>query len=197
MKSYANVDTCVTYYDCTNFFFETEEEDGFRTYGKSKENRPNSIVQMGLFLDYNGFPISMCINPGRTNEQLTMIPLEETIQKRFGIKKFVVCADCGLSSKKNLKFNPSAEHRFIVTKSLKKVNEDIKNNLMSEKGLKRFNDNSGKTYTLKEIKDDENLSEVTFYHDEWFIADKGFKERIITTSYSEKLRKYQRSIREN
>ena len=87
MKKYADVDTSVTYYDCTNFYFEIEEEDGFRTYGKSKENRPNPIVQMGLFLDRNGLPISMCINPGRTNEQKTMIPLEKLMTERFGIEK--------------------------------------------------------------------------------------------------------------
>ena len=196
MKKYADVDTSVTYYDCTNFYFEIEEEDGFRTYGKSKENRPNPIVQMGLFLDRNGLPISMCINPGRTNEQKTMIPLEKLMTERFGIEKFVVCADCGLSGKRNLRFNSTENHGFVVTKSLKKVSEDVRARLMGDGGWKRFGDASGRLYSLKEIREDPNLRDVIFYHDERFaMGSDGFEERIVTT-YCGRLREYQRSVRE-
>lgn len=196
MKKYADVDTSVTYYDCTNFYFEIEEEDGFRTYGKSKENRPNPIVQMGLFLDRNGLPISMCINPGKTNEQKTMIPLEKLMTERFGIEKFVVCADCGLSGKKNLRFNSTENHGFVVTKSLKKVSEDVRARLMGDGGWKRFGDASGRLYSLKEIREDTNLRDVIFYHDEKFaMGSDGFEERIVTT-YCGRLREYQRSVRE-
>ena len=196
MKKYADVDTSVTYYDCTNFYFEIEEEDGFRTYGKSKENRPNPIVQMGLFLDRNGLPISMCINPGRTNEQKTMIPLEKLMTERFGIEKFVVCADCGLSGKRNLRFNSTENHGFVVTKSLKKVSEDVRARLMGDGGWKRFGDASGRLYSLKEIREDANLRDVIFYHDERFVAESdGFEERIVTT-YCGRMREYQRSVRE-
>lgn len=196
MKKYADVDTSVTYYDCTNFYFEIEEEDGFRTYGKSKENRPNPIVQMGLFLDRNGLPISMCINPGRTNEQKTMIPLEKLMTERFGIEKFVVCADCGLSGKRNLRFNSTENHGFVVTKSLKRVSEDVRARLMGDGGWKRFGDASGRLYSLKEIREDANLKDVIFYHDERFaMGSDGFEERIVTT-YCGRLREYQRSVRE-
>ena len=196
MKKYADVDTSVTYYDCTNFYFEIEEEDGFRTYGKSKENRPNPIVQMGLFLDRNGLPISMCINPGKTNEQKTMIPLEKLMTERFGIEKFVVCADCGLSGKRNLQFNSTENHGFVVTKSLKKVSEDVRARLMGDGGWKRFGDASGRLYSLKEIREDTNLRDVIFYHDEKFaMGSDGFEERIVTT-YCGRLREYQRSVRE-
>lgn len=196
MKKYADVDTSVTYYDCTNFYFEIEEDDGFRTYGKSKENRPNPIVQMGLFLDRNGLPISMCINPGRTNEQKTMIPLEKLMTERFGIEKFVVCADCGLSGKRNLRFNSTENHGFVVTKSLKKVSEDVRARLMGDGGWKRFGDASGRLYSLKEIREDANLRDVIFYHDEKFaMGSDGFEERIVTT-YCGRLREYQRSVRE-
>ena len=196
MKKYADVDTSVTYYDCTNFYFEIEEEDGFRTYGKSKENRPNPIVQMGLFLDRNGLPISMCINPGRTNEQKTMIPLEKLMTERFGIEKFVVCADCGLSGKRNLRFNSTENHGFVVTKSLKKVSEDVRARLMGDGGWKRFGDASGRLYSLKKIREDANLRDVIFYHDEKFaMGSDGFEERIVTT-YCGRLREYQRSVRE-
>ena len=195
MKKYADVDTSVTYYDCTNFYFEIEE-DGFRTYGKSKENRPNPIVQMGLFLDRNGLPISMCINPGRMNEQKTMIPLEKLMTERFGIEKFVVCADCGLSGKRNLRFNSTENHGFVVTKSLKRVSEDVRARLMGDGGWKRFGDASGRLYSLKEIREDANLRDVIFYHDERFaMGSDGFEERIVTT-YCGRLREYQRSVRE-
>ena len=196
MKKYADVDTSVNYYDCTNFYFEIEEEDGFRTYGKSKENRPNPIVQMGLFLDRNGLPISMCINPGKTNEQKTMIPLEKLMTERFGIEKFVVCADCGLSGKRNLRFNSTENHGFVVTKSLKKVSEDVRARLMGDGGWKRFGDASGRLYSLKEIREDANLRDVIFYHDERFaMGSDGFEERIVTT-YCGRLREYQRNVRE-
>ena len=195
MKKYADVDTSVTYYDCTNFYFEIEE-DGFRTYGKSKENRPNPIVQMGLFLDRNGLPISMCINRGKTNEQKTMIPLEKLMKERFGIEKFVVCADCGLSGKRNLRFNSTENHGFVVTKSLKRVSEDVRARLMGDGGWKRFGDASGRLYSLKEIREDANLRDVIFYHDERFaMGSDGFEERIVTT-YCGRLREYQRSVRE-
>jgi len=196
MRKYADVDTSVTYYDCTNFYFETEEEDGFRTYGKSKENRPNPIVQMGLFLDRNGLPISMCINPGKTNEQKTMIPLEKLMTERFGIRKFVVCADCGLSGKKNLRFNSAENHGFVVTKSLKKASEEVRARLMGDGGWRRFGDGSGRLYSLKEIREDANLKDDIFYHDERFVmGSDGFEERIVTT-YCGRLREYQRSVRE-
>ena len=196
MKKYADVDTSVTYYDCTNFYFEIEEEDGFRTYGKSKENRPNPIVQMGLFLDRNGLPVSMCINPGKTNEQKTMIPLEKLMTERFGIEKFVVCADGGLSGKRNLRFNSTENHGFVVTKSLKKAGKDVRERLMGDGGWKRFGDVSGRLYSLKEIREDANLMDDIFYHDEKFAAESdGFVERIVTT-YCGRLREYQRSVRE-
>ena len=93
--------TKVLYYDCTNYFFESEEESGLRQYGHSKENRPNPIVRMGLFMDMDGFPLAFCINPGNTNEQITLNPLEQKINDEFHISKLIVCTDCGLSCSGN------------------------------------------------------------------------------------------------
>ena len=195
MKKYAKTDTSVCYYDCTNFYFEIEEQDGFRNYGKSKENRPNPIVQMGLFMDRNGLPISMCVHPGNTNEQSTMIPLEQLMEERFGIKKLVVCADGGLSGNKNLEYNSKENHAFIVTKSLKKMKKEMREKLLSKEGWKRFGDSSGTLYNLDNIREKEEFRDAVFFHDEDFITKKDFRERIIVT-YSETLRVYQRSIRE-
>jgi hypothetical protein len=75
--------TGVLFYDCTNFFFELEQEAGLRQYGPSKEHRPNPIVQMGLFMDKTGIPLAFCINPGNQNEQLSLKPLEQQIMRDF------------------------------------------------------------------------------------------------------------------
>lgn len=73
----------ILYYDCTNFFFEIEEEHGLKQYGRSKEQRPNPIVQMGLFMDGDGIPLAFDITPGNTNEQTTLKPLEKKIRECF------------------------------------------------------------------------------------------------------------------
>jgi len=86
----------VLYYDCTNFFFEIEQEEGLKQYGYSKEHRPNPIVQMGLFMDGDGLPLAFSIHEGNTNEQTTLKPLEKKILSEFGLAKFVVCTDAGL-----------------------------------------------------------------------------------------------------
>ncbi len=87
----------VPFYDLTNYFFEIEEADGIKQYGVSKENRPNPLVQMGLFLDGSGFPLAFSIHPGNTNEQTTLKPLEKKILKDFELSDFIVCTDAGLS----------------------------------------------------------------------------------------------------
>ena len=117
----------VLYYDCTNYYFEIEEESGLRQYGKSKENRPNPITQMGLFMDGNGIPLAFDITPGNTNEQKTLQPLEEKIIKDFEFSEFVVCTDAGLASKANRKFNNKNNRKFVTTQSIKKLKAHLKN----------------------------------------------------------------------
>lgn len=109
--------TGVLFYDCTNYFFETEQESGLRQYGPSKEHRPNPIVQMGLFLDMSGIPLAFSIQPGSQNEQLSLKPLEQQILRDFELSKFVICTDAGLSSEANHKFNNYGERSFITTQS--------------------------------------------------------------------------------
>lgn len=132
-------DTSVLYYDCTNFYFECEREDetyvdevsgevveGLRKYGVSKEHRPNPIVEMGLFMDRRGIPISMCLHPGNTSEQTTAIPLEKDILRMLGGAEFIYCADAGLGSYNIRKFNSMGGRAFIVTQSVKKLGDTIK-----------------------------------------------------------------------
>ena len=113
--------TSVLYYDCTNFFFETEKQDDFRKYGVSKEHRPNPIVQLGLFMDGNGIPLAFNMNPGNQSEQLSPLPTEEMIEKDFGLSKFIYCSDAGLGSYNIRWFNHLKDRSFIVTQSLKKL----------------------------------------------------------------------------
>ena len=116
----------ILYYDCTNYYFEIEEENGLRQYGKSKENRPNPIVQMGLFIDGNGLPLAFDLTPGNTNEQTTLQPLEKKIIKDFEFSEFVVCTDAGLASNANRKFNNINNRKFVTTQSIKKLKKYLK-----------------------------------------------------------------------
>ena len=124
----------ILYYDCTNYYFEIEQESGIRKYGPSKEHRPNPIVEMGLFMDGDGIPLAFCIHSGNTNEQKTLRPLEEQIMQDFGHAKFIVCTDAGLSSTANRKFNNIGEKAFITTQSIKKMKDFQKEWALSRKG---------------------------------------------------------------
>lgn len=118
--------TGVLFYDCTNYFFEIEQESGLKQYGPSKEHRPNPIVQMGLFMDKSGIPLAFCINKGNQNEQMSLKPLEQQIMRDFELSKFIICTDAGLSSDANRKFNNYGERSFITTQSIKRLKEDLK-----------------------------------------------------------------------
>ena len=186
----------VLFYDCTNYYFEIEQEDDFRKYGKSKENRPNPIVQMGLFLDGDGIPLAFDMTPGNTNEQKTLKPLEEKIIKDFENSKFVVCTDAGLASTANRKFNNKQNRVFITTQSLKKLKAYLQDWALDlTKGWKL--PNSNKTYNISKLREDENLIKVykdkIFYKERW-INENGLEQRLIVT-YSVKYQEYQKNIR--
>ena len=187
----------ILYYDCTNFFFEIEEEDGLKQYGKSKENRPNPIDQMGLFMDGDGLPLAFDITSGNTNEQTTLKPLEQKIIKDFQTSKFVVCTDAGLASSANRKFNNINSRNFITTQSIKKLKGHLKDWCLDlTKGWKLFG--SDKKYNISKLREDEKLINIykdkTFYKERWINED-GLEQRLIVT-YSVKYQEYQKSIRE-
>ena len=182
--------TGVLYYDCTNYFFEIEQEEGNKQYGPSKEHRPNPIVQMGLFMDGNGIPLAFSINKGNTNEQLTLKPLEEKILSDFKLSKFIVCTDAGLASENNRKFNNKNERAFITTQSIKKLKEHLKRWSLDPIGWSLSND--AKLYDISKIDEDKN-KDKTFYKERW-INENGLEQKIIVT-YSIKYKDYQRKIR--
>lgn len=184
--------TKILYYDCTNYFFEIEEDDEFRKYGYSKEHRPNPLVQMGLFMDADGIPLAFNISPGNTNEQNTLIPLEQKILQDFEISKFVVCTDAGLSSTTNRKFNDRGNRAFITTQSIKKLKKHLKDWAVSSDGWKL--DNQSKEYNLSEIDEEEYFEEI--FYKERFMKENGIEQRIVVT-FSPKYKNYQRNIRSN
>ena len=185
----------ILYYDCTNYFFEIEEESGIRKYGISKEHRPNPLVQMGLFMDGNGIPLAFNINEGNTNEQITMTPLEEKIIKDFELSKFVVCTDAGLASNKNRKFNDVENRAFITTQSIKKLKTYLKQWALDSSNWKLVG--SDKLYNIDEIQNDEEkrskYKEYIFFKERW-INENNLEQKIIVT-FSLKYKNYQRNIR--
>lgn len=185
-----NRNTKVLYYDCTNYFFEIEEAEGIKQYGKSKENRPLPIVQMGLFMDGDGFPLAFVVDSGNTNEQITLKPLEKQIVKDFELSKFVVCTDAGLASRENRIFNNIQERSFIVTQSLKKIKGHLKDWALSTDGWHKLN--SKKLINLDDI-DNSGSNEEIYYKERW-INENDLSQRLIV-SYSPKYAAYQRSVR--
>lgn len=192
--------TGVLFYDCTNYFFEIEQEEGIKQYGPSKEHRPNPIVQMGLFMDGDGIPLAFSINRGNTNEQVTLKPLEKKIISDFELSKFVVCTDAGLVSLDNRKYNNISGRSFITTQSIKKLKKHLKSWALDTSGWKL--PGSDKTYdisTLDEIIEKASKEEKAqiiskvFYKERW-IKENDFEQRLIVT-YSIKHRDYQRKIR--
>lgn len=182
--------TQVLYYDCTNYFFESEEEGGLKQYGCSKENRPNPIVQMGMFMDMDGIPLAFCINPGNTNEQVTLKPLEQKLNDNFGISKLVVCTDCGLSSYDNRKSNDVGERAFITVQSLKKLKKHLQLWSLEKTGWHIAG--SDKEYDLSEVSPEEHY-DTLFYKDRW-TNERGLSQRLIVT-FSFKYREYLRYVR--
>jgi len=150
--------TTVCYFDCTNYYFEIEQEDseyvdevtgehlkGLRKYGPSKDHKPNPLVQMGLFMDGNGIPISMCINPGSDNEQSCVIPLEKKIVRMFGGQRFIYCADAGAGSLNIRKYNSMGGRAFIVTQSIKKLSAQMQNAVLNDYGYRRLSNRASAT----------------------------------------------------
>lgn len=184
----------VLFYDCTNYYFEEELEDQLRKYGKSKEHRPNPIVQMGLFMDGNGIPLAFSIFDGSSNEQPSLKPLEENIIKNFGFSKFVVCTDGGLGSDKNRQFNDIDGRAFIVTQSLKKLNETDRKGAMDDRNWKRLSDH--KPVDINQIKADPSKHMNELYYKEEVYGTKRVPGQLMIVTYSPKYAAYQKKIRE-
>ncbi len=183
----------VLYYDCTNYYFEIEQEDELRRYGKSKEHRPNPIVTMGLFMDADGIPLAFDIFPGNQNEQTTLKPLESKVIKDFDCSEFIFCSDAGLGSKSNRRFNSLGSRTYVITQSLKKMREEDRETALKPTYFKK--PGSDKWIDISTL--DESVSEVyeTIYYKEIPVVNGNMDETVIVT-YSPKYKAYQKRIRE-
>lgn len=234
-ESIVKRDTSVMYYDCTNYFFETEKPDeeivdevtgeiilGLRQFGISKENKTSPIVEMGLIMDSRGIPISMCIHPGNTNEQLTAVPLEKEVIKMTGNKKFIYCADAGLGSYNIRKFNDMGGRAYIVTQSVKKLGQEIKDIVFNDSNYRLLSNDDA--ITLKEMRtfNKKGANNLSLYNDFAYkviptntamdtglyeekvykngrtkkVKAKGTLHQYIIVTFSRKMMEYQRTIRE-
>ena len=196
--------TAAIYYDCTNYYFESEEEGGLRQYGQSKEGRPNPIVQMGLFTDMDGIPLAFCVNPGNTAETRTLKPLEDKLRDNFGISKVIVCTDGGLSSYENRKNDHVGERAFITVQSLKKLERHLQEWALDTKGWRIVKFNGDGTTGLSTEEYDLSTLDGGKYYDTLFCRDRGvilgkkgeeLEQRMIVT-FSFKYRDYLRHIRD-
>lgn len=188
----------VIYYDCTNYFFEIDEEDDLRRYGISKEHRPNPLIGMGLFMDGDGIPLSFNIYPGNQNEQKTLIPEESKIINDFKLDdtKVILCTDAGLASDDIKKYNIKDGRGFVITQSLKKLKEEYKERIFDKKDW-RLPGDLKHLYNLEEIENNEELREK--YYDSLFYKiiqteTKSVKQDTIVTFYF-KYFDYNRNIR--
>lgn len=234
--NYTTLDTSVCYYDCTNYYFETEKEDddyfdevtgelikGFKKYGVSKQHQPSPLVQMGLFMDGNGIPLTMCLNPGSTNEQLTVKDVESKLIKSMKDAKFIYCADAGLGSMDIRVFNSMKNRDFIVTQAIKKLPEDIQNSIFFDSGYKLLSIDKPATIHSMKTFDKHDEKHKHFYNDYLYkvidydkeidlglyeekqlkngkiknIKSKGTLKQNVIVTFSRKMYEYQRNIRSN
>ena len=197
----------ILYYDCTNYYFELEEADDLRRYGKSKQHQPLPLVGMGLFMDYDGIPLAFDIFPGNQSEQLTLKPLEKKVISDYGMDQIIVCTDAGLSSKSNRKFNGKSIgcerlRSFITTQSVKQLPAYLKEFALDPDGWHLVGDSS--TYNINDINEAEDYHKI-YYKDRWIKEDLSQikikhgaipLEQHMIVSFSLKYQQYQRKIRQ-
>lgn len=227
-------DTSVLYYDCTNFYFECEQADdavadpvtgevikGLRQYGYSKERRPNPIVEMGLFMDSKGIPITMCLHPGNTNESTTAIPLEEELLKMLGRSKFIYCADASLGTFSIRKFNSMGGRAFIVTQSIKNLSEVLKQAVFNDYEYRLLSDDTPVSINAMKNFDRFDPENLPLYNDRAYkiipanhlvdlglyeekplknggtrrVKAKGTLKQYLIVTFSRKMMEYQRAVR--
>ena len=182
----------ILYYDCTNYYFEIEAEDGIKKYGKSKEHRPNPIVTMGLFMDADGIPLAFDIFPGNQNEQLTLKPIEKKVIKDFNYSEFIFCSDAGLGGKSNRFLNSFGNRSYVITYSLKKMKKEERELALLPTQFKV--PGSNKLIDLRTLDESDPKVYNTIYYKEYPLVTGDMDETVIIT-YSPKYKAYQSKIR--
>ena len=182
----------ILYYDCTNYYFEIEAEDGIKKYGKSKEHRPNPIITMGLFMDADGIPLAFDIFPGNQNEQLTLKPIEKKVIKDFNCSEFIFCSDAGLGGKSNRFLNSFGNRSYVITYSLKKMKKEERELALLPTQFKV--PGSNKLIDLRTLDESDPKVYNTIYYKEYPLVTGDMDETVIIT-YSPKYKAYQSKVR--
>lgn len=162
-KSIVDRNTKIYYFDCTNYYFDINEEDDLRKYGKGKDHKPNPLVGMGLFMDEKSLPIAFSIFPGNENETKQLIPLQGKIIESFDLedKKTIICTDAAMCTDEIKQFNIKDGRAFVITQSIKKLKEEYKNEVFKD-GDWRIVGDLKSTYKLSDILNDEEKSKLHY-----------------------------------
>ncbi|PWA04677.1 IS1634 family transposase [Pueribacillus theae] len=132
--------TSLVYYDVTNYYFEIDEQDELRRKGVSKEHRPDPIVQMGLFMDTDGIPITYGLYSGNTLDKQTLIPMLGNIQRNFSLGKTIVVADKGMTTGDNIWYTLSAKNGYILSYSIRGANQKFKEYVLDQNDYRSIGD---------------------------------------------------------
>lgn len=186
----------ILYYDCSNFYFEIEQSDELRRYGKSKEHRPNPIVQMGLMMDGDGIPLAFDLFNGSSNEQPSLKPLESRIIRDFNFKKFVVCTDAGLASEANRRFNNIGDRGFVVTQSLKKLKDEERKSAMDDNNWKCLSDGRP-VKDFQKIREHPDEYKDKIYYKERIHDGSSVVGQLMIITYSPSYAVYQKTVRQS
>jgi len=136
-------DTLLLYYDVTNYYFEIDEPDALREKGVSKEHRPNPIVQMGLFMDEKGLPVSYELYQGNANDSTTLPSMLDDTVVEFGMHKLIVVADKGMMSGDNIARIRLMHNGYVISYSVRGADQQFKEYVLDAAGYTEVRDRHG------------------------------------------------------
>ncbi|MBQ6285412.1 MAG: IS1634 family transposase [Bacilli bacterium] len=198
-KAFIDRNTKIMYFDCTNYYFDINEETEFQKYGHGKDGKAKPLVGMGLFMDGNGLPIAMNLFPGNENETKHLIPLQEEISKEYNLenKETIICTDAAMCTDEIKQFNIKDGRAFVITQSIKKLKEIYKNEVFKDDNWHIVGDLKH-VYKLNDILSDEYKSkehyETIFYKIVQTETAHVVQDLIVT--FQIKYRDYLRNVRD-
>ncbi|MCI7040408.1 MAG: IS1634 family transposase [Mollicutes bacterium] len=198
-KTIVDRNTKIMYFDCTNYYFDINEETDFQKYGHGKDGKAKPLVGMGLFMDGHGLPIAMNLFPGNENETKHLIPLQEKISKEFNLedKQTIICTDAAMCTDEIKQFNIKDGRAFVITQSIKKLKQTYKDEVFKDDNWHIVGDLKH-VYKLNDILNDEYKSkeyyETIFYKIVQTETAHVVQDLIVT--FQIKYRDYLRNVRD-
>ena len=129
-------DTSLVYYDVTNYYFEIDKQDDMRRKGVSKEHRPDPIIQMGLFMDTDGIPLTYGLYPGNMLDKQTLIPMIRKIRKDYEIGRIIIVGDKGMMAGNNIRQILLDKNGYVLSYSIRGANAAFKEYVLEEDGYR-------------------------------------------------------------